>query len=640
MNQIKRLESVERSKWTSPDKRILMDYADKYLCSKANRLACGWEQEAENGWAIRDNKLPIKRPEATSDWQGKFYVDPWLYKGLKFLVSMQTGSDIEISVVANDDLFYKGDSLLKQEIEYDFYKQNYVRTCEASLMDRYFTGMGWVRGIFDAELMDGHYQTGTPVLKYIDARDMFVDAGSREPDLKDCRYIFQRTMLDMDEMKTDFPDKEDKIQESIDEYRLEGKGKMEVITCQYVNKVRFEKVIFTDNDTGRSTAYPVDEYDEYVDEEVSNPDTQAAYEQAVANGYVGELDDFVVDGGALPEKTSIQGTIRSRENAVFQTIFVPSMNLVLSEPKYVGKKFTYFCTTGIQHSDCAYFFGFAGQWMNMQELDIINMTVYALTLSRYYRGKELIQADSLVNQEQYEKYHWKLGINPIVKSSWQQEHQGQKAVETLPLPEPPRALLELSQRIQEGAKSFIGATESMMGNQQYAGQPAQAIMMLQQASTNYLRDDLEKWQNMLEEIADWDAEMQIMFRYYPHTIKTEDEQKKPIMAEVNTDSNNTITKDNSTINVTVMPNQKTMKDLEKQVAVQLFKDGLATRLTTIKKINNDNPEEEEKALQQQEGLYELAKQIEQNPELPQMMAEYIQTKAQNGKPVNGSAPTQ
>lgn len=634
------LEKIEKKEFK------IDDWTQIYERAKIYRSACGWESAAEDALKIRKNDLPLGNIQGIPNWKGKFYKDNWLWKGVKWLISMQTGAGLEIDLKSFGGLVTPAQDLLEQEVNYAFDAYRFQDACEDALYDKYYTGMGWVRGIWNTRAANANYATGTPRLEYVDCMNVFIDPSSRQRDKSDMRYLFHEDYVDIYELRRRYPKYRNKIQEVIDQKNPEVTNRSRIITLQYRKTVELDKVYIEDRNTGDKQEFLLDEWQEYTAEDAKKPETKALYRQYVdtfapdpQNEKPLDFQDWLAQGGSLPEKVAIIGALTSEEQAVFQAIYLPDCNIVLEQPQYVGKNFTYNCLIGYHEPDCAYAYGLCHYMKDLLEVSIVLMTILTVQAVKTYKNEKLIQEDSLVNQETYLERGYEIGLNPVVRDEWQRTHPGQKAVENVPLPEFPQALQYLNEQLIQAQKSMTGAVDAAIGLQTYSGQSGIQVAQLQAASRTYQREDLEAYRRFVKQCVEWLKNQVVQFRNYPHQIQGLDMYNKSGLVDVATDITNRLNADNYYVEISIQDNQEVVKQIEREMAMNLFDKGLLAPLDLLNTLDQPNPERTVQEAEKYRGEREILEVIRQFPELQQQIMQYAQmAQQQGGQP--GGAPAQ
>ncbi|HNX37634.1 MAG TPA: hypothetical protein PL124_10130 [Candidatus Cloacimonadota bacterium] len=613
-NYAKKFEAQERSLFNTDHWTMLFNQA------KAYRMLTGWDQKAEDALRIRKNDLPLRDIAAAPGWKGIFYVDNWLYKGIKWLVSMQTGASLSIDLKGFGGTATPNQDLLEMEMNFANDQFNFQDTVEDCLYERYYPGFGVARGIWNTRDIRPQYLTGTPSLEYISPMNIYFDPATRKRDKSDARHIFHLEYYDLAEMRRRYPKYAHLIPETEDPKRMEATGLTRVLTVQYKKTITVDKVYIQDRESGASQDFLASEWQEYIEMVADDPATVQQYNEE--NPGV-SYEDWIVAGGFLPEKVIMSGPLESEEKAVFQAIYLIESGVILSQPQYVGKDYTYFILIGNHEPDSAYPVGLATQMAGMLELSIITMTVMALQAIKMHKNEKLIQKGALVNEKEYIEKGYQIGMNPIVDEDWQSKHRGVKAVENIPTPDFPTALTVLNQHLVNAQQTFTGAVDVNMG-QSPTGDSGVKVAQLQMASRVYQREDLEGLRRFITQIMEWLKNQICQFRNYPHQIEGIDESNASAILNVATDVANRLNGDNYYVEITLQENQEVVKQIEQEIATTMFDKGLMSPLDYLREMDRPNPERQLANAQEASGDRAILEAVQANPEILQYLQQFIQ----------------
>ncbi|HPS39874.1 MAG TPA: hypothetical protein PL124_10710 [Candidatus Cloacimonadota bacterium] len=614
MNYAKQFEPIERKTFE------VKHWDHLFNTAKVYRNTCKWDEQAENGIKIRKNDLPLRPLQAAPNWQGKFYVDNWLWKSIKWLVSMQTGAQIDVDLHGYDGVADKAQDLLELEIAYALEQFDFFSTMEMCQYDRYYTGMGVARAIWNTRDVQHNYMTGTPRLDYVSPMNVYLDPATRKPDFSDCRYLFHEEYYDLAEMKRRNPRYASKLVECIDEARPDATGLMRAITVQYKKTVTLTKVYLEDQDSGASEVFLASEWEKYCAEMAQTPGVAERYleEQPEAS-----FEEWIAEGGFLPEKVVMLGPVEADETAVFQAIYVPELDLILEAPQYVGKDYTYFFLSCYNEPDSAYPVGLAKYMSGALEASIALMTILMITAAKTYRAKEMIQEGSLVNQDEYMEKGYELGIQPVVREDWQRRNPNSKAIEPVKTPDFPVALSMLNDQLVNIQKTMSGAIDANMGMAQFSGQSGVQVAQLQMASRVYQKEDIEGFRRFIKGVCEWLKGGIATFRNYPHKIQGLNDLNQTDVVNVADAPATKFNAERYYIEVTILDNQEVVKQMEREVVMQLFKMGLYSDIDLLRKMDIPNPEKIIENAQVYHGEKQYLDVLKANPQAKAIMDQFI-----------------
>lgn len=633
MKQSQKLIAKEREQFSYDE------WNEKFLRAQTYRITCGWESKAEDAIRIRKNDLPLGPIKAMQDYKGKHYVDNWVWKGIKMLVSMLAGAAVDLDVKSYNDADSGSGVLVETELNWASNQFKLQESTEPCLLERYYPGMGWIRGIWNSRRVTPNYQTGIPIFESIPALNVWIDPGTSRIDRSDMRYLFHQEWFDVAELKRQYPKIADKIAVQSDPDKSVWTDQVRIVTIQYRRTFTTDIVIIEDQHTGVKKEFGLEEWTELVMEAEGDPEAAALWQEQMmgaqeAGQPILEFEEWLVQGGFLPEQVLMHGPIESEKDAVFQAIILPDQSMVIQEPQYVGETFTYFCLPGINDPDCAYAEGLASRQADTLEEDIILQTSLILQVVKMHRNKELQQEGALVNEEEYRKHGHELNVNPIVRETWQSEHEGTDAVKPLPLPDIPRAAMMLSDRLIQNQKTTSGAVDALMGMQTSSGQSGIQVAQLQTAARTYLRDDIESYRRFIQQIATWLMNQIIRYRNYPHQIPGLREDQTRGLIDVATDITNRLDTDDFYCEVTLQDNEEVVKQIEREFYQYLVERQFITPLSFMRKMDIPNPEKEIQDMQEWAGERQLVEILRSVPGAQEYLMQYAQnyaaTNAQQG----------
>lgn len=624
-------EKIERKGWD-------IDYWMRRLeLARQYRTASGWETNAAEGERIRNNDIPLDRLEAAPEWKGKYYKDNWLWKSIKWLVAMQTGSEIQPEINGFDYEDSMSKDLLEQELNLAISRFDLLDVSEDTLYDRYYTGLGVARGIWNTKRIEPMYQLGTPKFQYVHPMSIYLDPACKVKDKEQQRYFFHIEQYDIDELKRRYPKYAQDIDAAHSQNTFdESLDVVNVVTLQYKKTITVEKIFIEDQDSGISKEFLSAEWDELVQNAANDPETKAMYE---ASGSRIGYQEWLWEGMFLPEKITKIGPFESEEPAVFQAIFLEELQLTLEEPQYVGKRYGYFFLVGYHNPASAYPLGLAYFMRDMLEASVALMTILMIQVGKLYKNEKIIQQGALVNEKQYVEEGYKLGINPIVDEEWQRQHPGVDAVKNLPLPDFPSAITILNDHLVNAQKTTSGAVDAAIGLASYSGESGVKVAQLQMASRIYQKEEFDGFRRFLVDGCTWTMDQIIQFRNYPHKIPGLDMDNQKGLIDVATDSSNRLDADNYYVKVTIQENQETLKQIEREAMMELNNRGYVGGIDLMKSLDVSSPDKKMEHAQQERQELQYVQLIRDNPELMQIIDQFVaaQESQENGK--QASQPT-
>lgn len=599
----------------------LATWIEKFMRAKSYRFACGWEKNANDAARIRRNDLPLRDIQAAPGWKGKFYKDPWLWKGIKWIVSMLTGAEIDVDLKAFDGFGDDTADIYETEVNYCIDQSKLPETFEECLYDRYYLGFGCVRGIWNTKRITTTYRTGQPRFDYVSPMDIWFDPNTRKKDKGDMRYFFHELRYDTKELKRLYPQYAEQIQSRVDEMRIEATDITKVVVIQYKNNVEIRKVYIQDENLGITGEFSEAEWYDMIEQIAGDSETQAKY-QANSQGY--EYGTWLFKGLWLDEMVSITGPLEVEEPAVFQAIVIPDLNLILQAPQYIGQEYSYFFLIGEHDPESAYPTSLATMMKDMQEISVVMMTVLVIQAVRMYKMEKLIQEGALANEKEYKERGYELGVNPIVKEDWQKSHPHTKAVEYLNLPEFPSMLMSLDQSVTNAQKTMTGAVDAAIGLSSYSGESGVKVAQLQMASRVYQKQEVEGWRTFIAAGCTWLKDMVALYRNYPHRIKGLDESNRYALVDVSTNVANRMDSAKYFVEVTIQESYEVVKSMERELYMSLKNDRMIDPIEYMRKLDIPNAEKKLEAAMKYYGDLDMMNWIKENPEARQIIAQFMQ----------------
>jgi uncharacterized protein YqgV (UPF0045/DUF77 family) len=200
----------------------------------------------------------------------------------------------------------------------------------------------------------------------------------------------------------------------------------------------------------------------------------------------------------------------------------------------------------------------------------------------------------------------------------------------VPLPEFPQALQYLNEQLIQAQKSMTGAVDAAIGLQSYSGQSGIQVAQLQAASRTYQREDLEAYRRFVKQCVEWLKDQVVQFRNYPHQIQGLDMDGKSGLVDVATDITNRLNADNYYVEISIQDNQEVVKQIEREMAMNLFDRGLLAPLDLLNALDQPNPERTVQEAEKYRGEHEVLEAIRQFPELQHQIMQYAQMAKQQG----------
>lgn len=562
-----------------------------------------WDTQAAKGWKIRNNDLPLSDTLTSYEkYDDKFYVDNWILKANTWKKSMLSTGDVFIDVKSYNGIDDESLELLENEINYCMDSQNMFRNSSEVIADMLYTGFGVSRILWDTERITKFWKTGQPKLEHIDSRRIWFE--SLDSRIQEVKSIFHKETFKTEKLQKMFPEHADQIEEtaqvSAEGEHSQTRDRTSVYTYQYLVEKKVEQVEVKDRDTGKSWMYTKEEYDDYLD-----------------------------NGGTFPEGVIVSQPVSAKIDMVFQAMFTQD-EIILVKPEYIGEHFSYKFFPGLTQKDSQYPYGMTFYLKDLQEISIILMTLLTIQSVKTNKPMPVLEEGALVNQANFLLNHWKQDAVAIVDPQWRESHPGEQPVDWKNPPTNANIPMALYDIINNAIKDYSGAVDVARGEQEYSGQSGVLAAQLQSAAKTYTKSEEDDFGNYIRDIAETLKNYIVRFRSYPHKIKGLDlETGRQTPRTVNTNPENSLEAESYYCVPIIQIDPEALRQAEQEQAMALFQKGLMGKLDTLKRIDVNNPERVYENLLREQGLEEIANAVQENPELIQVIQEYLQSKEGN-----------
>lgn len=558
-----------RAKLEEQEKKVfdLTHWAQMFKKAKQHRQNT-WDAQARQCKAIRENNIPEKKKIADfEDYEGKFYKDNQVYKHIKWLVSMLSGSNIAYDMENVTAIRDENTEIFEKSLNDFSTKLTIAQKSAHTMYDCYYTGIGWSKISWNNKRISIGYETGVPVYEYIPTEKIFIDPDSEQPDKSDVRFVFHTEKYDLEYMKKKYPKLASKFQEK----RLK---QTEVVLLQYQRIHEMELVTIKDENKNKTWIIELAEW-----------------------------EDYQLSGKTAPEKVTVSAPYIGEVEQWYQVIFFPDLNEVIEYPVCVGNFCQYTPLCYSPQSKSAYPVGLAFYLKDVQEMLIILQTVLILQAFKYQRSKEQIIHGALVNETDYLENGHKAGVMPIVDPKWAEKNPHRDAVKPVPMPEFPQGLMLLSNMLSNSMKDLSGVSDVMAGKQTNSQVSGVLVAQLQTTGKVYHKEELLRFEQFLTNVG-----IKLMWlisenRDYPHFVQGIDESGSKIPLLVNDPNINSLTFEPERINLstTINENIEIIKQIERETAMTLKQMGeISSRdfleympITNPSRIYENNKKEKE-----------------------------------------------
>jgi hypothetical protein len=594
-----------------------------------------WDSQAEDGWRIRNNQLPLgESTEELKNNKGFWFIDNWVNKSFKWVNSYFTGADVYAEVESESGIIEPNMELVENTVNYAKDKDGFTNKVSAAYFDVLYTGIGAIRTLFNHFKINSFWKTGTPEIEQIDSRNVWFKC--TDSNLTNVVRTFHGEAMDTEDARRMIamydPITAEKLKDDTSASAhgrfTNVKKQVVVYTYCYKKTVRVEKreliITLTDYETKETTEERMfvfeEEYQDVID----------------------LFDDKIKENIAVAPKT-----IKTDEDLWFQTLFIPSQNIIIKQPTmidgeerfkdivYVGNKNPLHLIGGEPEDGSSYPFGQAYYLKDVLDLSIIIMTTMSKQIGEMNRPTPEVFADALVDYNDFMNNHGKTGYVVEKDPDFFRENKHINPTEVVHYNMPPinaQLFTLIQSHITELIKTHTGAVDSARGEMQYSGQSGVLSRQLQMASQTYLESDKNKYEGFLNSILDWLMCSLVEFRQFPHKIQGNGQDLTPTARDVNTNIHNTLKSDSYKIRANMQPNPEIIKQTEKQIAIELAGSGkLSTRtLLKIIDLSSVNVDREMQQIAKEQGSEQIIELIDKYPEIQGQIMQMVQQIEQSG----------
>ncbi|MBC8387073.1 MAG: hypothetical protein H8E13_03365 [Actinobacteria bacterium] len=622
MTEKEYLEKIEEKEFDIEEAKT------KFHQAKDDRTRSGWDDQADDGIDIMINNLPLSKTlKSYEKWSGKFYIDNWVEKALRFKKAVLQAADVYIDVCNDTGIITPAQELLENEINFAFDKFKFLRNSDAVIENHYYMGMGWSRQVWNTNDVDGSWRTGKPILEAIDDRKVWLDPGTQKPDKSDKRYLFHREEVDTNKLQKMYPDVAKKIiamssEDDEKSVRSDEIEKTEFVTMQYKKTITIDKRALVDELRGTVKYFDDKEFQEYMKKTGVSPEEMDK-----------KADDYNANE-ALPEGIRMSEKVSVAEDHIFQVIFIPEYSIIIEQPQYIGKNFTYICMPSFHQPDSAYSFGWTYYLKDLLESSIIMMTIQLINTVKTNKPIPVVEAGALENEEYFLNNYYKLGVTAKVREDWRRQHPGQDPISWITPPQVGQMHLLLEDKINNAIKEFTGATDIARGQPPYSGMSGRQTGMLQVAANVINKPEIRSFNYFLKQHAEVLKEYIVFYRDYEHEVMGLDEQGNKSVRVVNLSYETMLENDDNYCHVIVEENAEAVKAMKEAKAVELFKMGMITWRDALRMQGIPNVEKLIVNKDNELGEKQIIEMINENPELQQMIREFAAGQQQGQSPEN------
>jgi len=549
-----------------------------------------WDDIAKRCIKIRENKFP-ENPKLPNyeDYTGKFYKDNIIFKHIKWLCSMLTGSLVAYDLQSITSLRDENTEVLENELNMIAANLNIPKQTSSALYDAFYTGMGYVRRWWDTELITIANKTGEPRLEHVSSMKMYIDPATHKDDKSDMKHIFHVEKFHWEELSKEYPQYKEELYSKKD-----YNGMIEVVTVQYKRTERIDCITVSDTSQKppKEWIMPTDEWQEYL------------------NGY----NQFEAEvETSMPYKV--------KKTFWYEAVFIQDLEIVLKQPVYVGEFCSYHIFSCYKNSDSAYDYGICYYMMDIQDINIILLTTLVMMTFKYQKPEKYIYGGAVVDEENYLKNSHKVGTVAVIDPDFPKNNPNTKPIDYAPQPQFPQGIIVLNEIAKSSMEDISGVNKTMTGQPQFANMSGVAVAQHQSMGKVYHKEEQSKYQFYLQEIGRALMYDIAEYRNYPHYIQHINLESQQEMILVNDPENTPLTfePERTSVFCEIVENLEMMKQLDRDLAIQLHQLGIMSGLDVLDKAGINNPNRVYEAARQEQGILDIMKFLQENPEHMQQL---------------------
>jgi hypothetical protein len=340
----------------------------------------------------------------------------------------------------------------------------------------------------------------------------------------------------------------------------------------------------------------------------------------------------------IPEMVDISTPYKQRKRFWYECKFFPRLEKIIQEPEYIGDRSSYHIYHYQRMTGSAYDYGLCYYMMDMQDINVIITTILVLQSMRYQKIEKQIVDGSLVNQDEYEEFGYRLGVNAKIDQTWQKNNPGQEAVRHMPLPQFPEGILVLNGMLEKSMKNISGVTDSLQGSPMYNNQSGIATAQFMAQGQIYHKEEKLKGQDFIQDIG-----YGLMFdicenRDIPHYINYLSAENEQMMVLVNDPMNSPFffEPERMTLSVAIIEDIELHKQLFRELVMSLYDRGIISSRRVLEEMPFPNPSKLYDEAMEEKGMLEIMNLLSANPELKQELQQMAMQFEQGGGQAGGS----
>lgn len=572
-----------------------------------------WENDYRECMKIKDGKFDYNSG-IMKDVSEIIIKDNVLKKSLSFKDAMITGSKVYIDLIRLDNIYTPEQILYEHEINFTLAANEIQTDSELAKSDQTWAGLGWLRHSWNPRRINNVWKSGTPKSEYVDTRRMYIDPSSIKDTLDDIRYLFHVKTITLEDAQRMFPGKEDILEtimtEGRDEYGEEYLDStytqyVHIVICEYKKIEIVKKVRVTDKDTGTEEILEINSKEEYQD----------LIEQTNNIGDIEVSEPFEVE-----------------EDAVFECVITELSGQTLSAPRYIGNRFSYTPITGERLRDDPYPRGLAFWLKDLDIAQTILFSVSTMLTIKALKRNILIPEGALTNEQDFmENRHLLNSEVGHISAEWMLQNPGARPLNFVDENINLNPMQQVHSMLSNSMKELTGATDAATG-QSRASDSGIKVAQLQSAAGISHKWDENRYHHWWRQIGTWYMNTIPENRDYDHDTMFKDSEGNKVVTSVN---GKQFHPEEYRCEATIEQSPEALKQQKIDTGMQLHSMGAYSMNRLLQDIGIPNPEQIVNEARQEQGIADILRIIQENPQLAEFVQNYEQQQKAIGR--DGSA---
>lgn len=498
----------------------------------------------------------------------------------------------------------------------------------------------------DADVPGDNWKNGIPYFNVIDARKVYLNPGIEQVDMSDRVRISVRENYPTKDLQTLFPDKKDEIisgiisicqKEDIDYNQYLQTETTDAVMMQYRKKYRIKLRYYIDERKKIKQPFLEEDYQQYLLEKaqeqgISEPTPETLKElDKLAQSY---QDDNIM----TPEERGFTEPQEVVYDCWFMIKFIPQLNILLEEPKYIGKHSSIAIYPGDWHPKRSYPMSMAYQRAESFNDHSIALTILMEEAFRYHRSIPIIAKGALVN-EQFVREHIAdptIDTAIIVSEEWLQKNptrSPREAFQWLTKPQVSQILTLLLPTLKKADEEATGSVPALKGVRE-ASESGAAIRAKQIMARQGDISEIDKMINFFNEVFTILKDNVSKYLNYPLDMEYINDLNDPDIITVNDENAEEpiILSDIAKkcyVEVKLIGSTGAEAQLRENKAFALYDRHTITPFTLNKEIAPQKAKEWNKELKAYNKMLMFSDALQEHPELEQVFLDAINQVTQN-----------